>query len=64
MHRRCGSFKVIAECDEVNEMYDSELWPEGALVRRYYEPRRAVIGSSSAPAAGRLIEHAGATGTH
>lgn len=37
VHRRCGSFKITAECDEVNEMYDLELWPEGALVRRYYQ---------------------------
>lgn len=37
---RVGSFKVTAECNDVSEMYNPELWPEGALVRRYYEPRK------------------------
>lgn len=37
---RYSSFKVSAECNEVNEMYKPELWPEGSIVRRYYEPRK------------------------
>ena len=37
---RFSSFKVTAECKDINEMYTPELWPEGALVRRYYEPRK------------------------
>lgn len=36
---RVGSFKVSAECMNVAEMYNPELWPEGALIRRFYEPR-------------------------
>lgn len=40
-HNRFGSFKVSAECNELGEMYNSELWPEGAYVRRFHEPRRA-----------------------
>ena len=38
---RCSSFKVSAECYAVEEMYIPELWPEGSVVRRYYEPRKA-----------------------
>lgn len=37
---RYSSFKVSAECHEVREMYNPELWPDGAFVRRYYEPRQ------------------------
>lgn len=29
-----------SECNEVAEMYNPELWPDGALVRPYYEPHR------------------------
>ncbi len=36
-----SSFKVTAECNDITEMYSPELWPDGALVRRYYEPRKA-----------------------
>ena len=42
---RFGSFKVTAECNEVTEMYNPELWPEGALIRRYYEPRNVPTGA-------------------
>ncbi len=53
---RYSSFKVSAECNEVSEMYDLQLWPEGAFVRRYYEPRRVgVIGSNSAPVVGESV---------
>ncbi len=53
---RYSSFKVSAECNEVSEMYDPQLWPEGAFVRRYYEPRRVgVIGSNSAPVVGEIV---------
>ena len=38
---RVGSFKVTAEYNNIGEMYTPELWPEGALIRRYYEPRKA-----------------------
>lgn len=38
VHSRFGSFKVSAECNEVDKMYNLELWPEGAFVWRYYEP--------------------------
>lgn len=49
---RFGSFKVTAECNDVGEMYNPELWPEGALVRRYYEPRKpgTVVPNSVDPA--------------
>lgn len=45
---RFSSFKVSAECNEVSEMYAPQIWPEGSLVRRYYEPRKiAVVGQST-----------------
>lgn len=37
---RCSSFKVSIECEDVSEVYNPELWPEGSLVRRYYESRK------------------------
>lgn len=37
---RYSSFKVSAECNEVEEMYNPELRPEGSVVRRYYKPRK------------------------
>ena len=54
---RYSSFKVCAECNEVAEMFNPELWPEGSVVRRYYEPRKAeVIGASRArPFAGARV---------
>lgn len=65
VHRRFSSFKVSAECNEFDEMYIPELWPEGAFVRRYFEPRRAgVIGSNHALAVGGISLPAGAMGTH
>ena len=30
---RFSSFKVCAECKEVAEMYNPEIWPEGSVVR-------------------------------
>ena len=44
---RFASFKVTTECKDVGEMYAPELWPEGAFIRRYYEPRKA--GTPGAP---------------
>lgn len=38
---RYSSFKVCAKCNEVSEMYNPDLWPEGSVVRRYYKPRKA-----------------------
>lgn len=46
VHNRFSSFKVCAECNDVKEMYDPDVWPEGALVRRFYEPRR--VGNTRA----------------
>ena len=39
VNTRYSSFKVCVECNDVAEMYTPELWPEGSVVRRYYEPR-------------------------
>ena len=45
---RFSSFCVTAECDNVAEMYDPHLWPAGAFVRRYFEPRRAKVAGGGA----------------
>lgn len=37
---RFSYFKITAECKEVDEMYNPELWPEGTFVRRFYEARK------------------------
>lgn len=37
------------ECEDVSEVYNPELWPEGSLVRRYYEPRKMVRNGSAFP---------------
>ena len=37
---RFSSFKITAECKEVDEMYNPELWPEGTFVLRFYEARK------------------------
>ena len=36
---RYGSFHITAECNNVADMYDPKLWPEGTYVRHYYEAR-------------------------
>ena len=46
-HNRFVSFKVSAMCDELSEMYCPELWPKGALVRRYYEARKTEAAGSN-----------------
>lgn len=56
-HNRFSSFKIKAECKDVKEMYDPELWPEGALVRRFYEPRH--VGNRGVPGVGDLSGTAG-----
>lgn len=41
VNSRYASFKVSAECKNVGEMHNLELWPEGAFVPCYYEPCKA-----------------------
>lgn len=38
---------MTAECKDVAEMYNPEIWPVGSYVRRFYEPRRRTIDSGS-----------------
>ena len=38
-NNRYSSFHITAECNNVADMYDPNLWPAGIYVRRYYEPR-------------------------
>ena len=45
---RFSSFQVTAECNEVHDMYDPQLWPDGTHVRRYYEARRLRANNSEA----------------
>ena len=48
MNSRYASFKISAECKDVGDMYNPELWPEGAYVRRFYEPRKTgFIGANT-----------------
>lgn len=49
---RFGSFQVVAECKEVAELYDTQLWPAGIYVRRYYEARKSRERGSLAQMAG------------
>ena len=62
-HGRFASFKVTAECDKVDEMYATDLWPEGAHVRRFFEPRRAGAGGRNTPAVHGRRRSASAPGT-
>lgn len=48
--RRFSSFCVTAECNDVAEIYDPQLWPAGSFVRCYYEPRHP-RGADGGPAA-------------
>ena len=55
VNSRYTSFKISAECKDVGDMYDPELWPEGAYVRRFYEPRKAgVIANAATLSAGDI----------
>lgn len=49
VHGRFSSFHVTAECKEVAEMYDPDLWPTGSFVRRYYEARQRRLPGASVP---------------
>lgn len=64
VQRRFSSFKISAECNDVNEMYDPDLWPEGALVRRYYEPRRVGGSGATLPSAENVRARNGTAATH
>ena len=46
---RFSSFKITAECKEVDEMYKPELWPEDTFVQRFYEALKpkSTVGSMS-----------------
>lgn len=56
VNTRYASFKVSAECKDIGDIYNPELWPEGTYVRRFYEPRKNGITDNVATSA------AGATG--
>ena len=59
---RFSSFKVTAECTEVAEMYDPNIWPEGVFVRRFYEARRPNVATvGSAPAGSVPVPEAGSS---
>ena len=47
-HNRFSLFNVTAECNEVDEMYDPQIWPAGVYIRRYFEARRPKVNSDSA----------------
>uniref|UniRef100_A0A1A8RRE2 Uncharacterized protein n=2 Tax=Nothobranchius rachovii TaxID=451742 RepID=A0A1A8RRE2_9TELE len=39
--------KVSAECGEVSDMYDPQLWPAGTYVRRFFEPSKRRFNKTS-----------------
>ncbi|CAM4574518.1 unnamed protein product [Leuciscus chuanchicus] len=47
VNTRYSSFKVTVECEDVAMVYNPELWPEGSVVRRYYEPRKVRVKGSN-----------------
>lgn len=38
---------LIHGINEVDTMYNPELWPEGTFVRRFYEPRKGTVGANA-----------------
>ena len=38
--KRFSSFQVTVECEDPKTLYDPNIWPNGAYVRRYYELRK------------------------
>ena len=50
VNNRYSYFKVCAECKDVEKMYRPELWPEGSVVLRFYEPRNVKAPGKAAPA--------------
>ncbi len=52
VNSRYDSFKISAECKDVGDMHNPELWLEGAFVRRFYEPRKAGFSGANVNAAG------------
>lgn len=59
--RRYNSFKVTAECNNVGEMYEPQLWPEGVFVRRFYEACKPVDIKTRSVAKTGCVSDAGAT---
>lgn len=43
VHSRYGSFHITAECNNVADIYNPKLWPDGTYVRRYYEARGSKV---------------------
>ncbi len=43
---------MTAECNEVTDMYDPQLWPEGIYVHRYFEAHKAKDDSRQGREAG------------
>lgn len=58
---RFSSFHVTAECNEIADMYDPQLWPAGIYVRRYFEARKPRVNSDGtalgSEGGGDLQEH-------
>lgn len=57
---RYALFKVAAECCDVAEMYNTDIWPVGAYVRRFYEPcnKSGLNGSNSNASLGEQMSGA------
>ena len=61
VQKRYNSFKITAECEKVEEMYQPELWPEGIFVRRFYEARKTVDLKTLGVARSNNVSEAGAS---
>lgn len=61
VQKRYSSFKITAECEKVEEMYDPEIWPDGIFVRRFYEARKTVDIKTPGVARSSAVSGAGAS---
>ncbi len=59
---RFSLFNITADCNEVADMYDPQLWPAGLYVRHFFEARRPRVIRDSVPMdrEGRLVSSSSA----
>lgn len=54
-HSRFGSFHVTAECVNIDDVYNPEIWPAGTYIRRYYDARGRKATESAYPAGNAAV---------
>ena len=52
--KRYSSFKVTAICENVSDIYNEKLWPDGVHVRRYFEARKPAGKIATLPKSGNV----------